>query len=324
MSRVQRLVYSIIQFLGNELQSGNLTSDAAESLEVAIQCLESAYGINRDDGSNELQVSMPLLEMFTTVTGQSDAADEKPPTDEDKAEAERLKNEGNDLMKAEKYEEALKCYSSAIQLDRKNAIYYCNRAASYSKLNNHKAAIDDCHTAIDIDPNYSKAYGRMGVAYASLSQFKEAKESYEKAVELDPGNESHINNLKIADERLRESTAGSQGASAWEAGSAGLPFGGGGMDFSSLLGNPALMNMATQVMADPNMQQMMGTLLSGTMGPGQTTGGGGGGGAGGPGIDALLQAGQQLAQQMQASNPDLVDQLRRQMNQNNPGGSDAT
>jgi len=311
------LVYSIIQFLGNELQSGNLTSDAAESLEVAIQCLESAYGINRDDGSTQLQVAMPLLEMFTTVTGQSDGADDKQPTDEDKAEAERLKNEGNDLMKAEKYEEALKCYSSAIQLDRKNAIYYCNRAASYSKLNNHRAAIDDCHTAINIDPNYSKAYGRMGVAYASLSQFKEAKESYEKAVELDPGNESHINNLKIAEERLKESTTGSQGASAWEGGSAGLPFGGGGgMDFSSLLGNPALMNMATQVMADPNMQQMMGTLLSGTMGPGQQNTG--------PGIDALLQAGQQLAQQMQASNPDLVDQLRRQMNQNNPGGSDAT
>jgi len=315
MSRVQRLVYSIIQFLGNELTTGNLNTDAAESLEVAIQCLESAYGISRDDANTDLQVPMPLLEMFSTVTGQPEGSEEKPPTDEDKAEAERLKNEGNDLMKGEKYEEALKCYSAAIQLDKRNAIYYCNRAASYSKLNNHKAAIDDCRTAINIDPSYSKAYGRMGVAYASLSQFKEAKESYEKAVELDPGNESHINNLKIAEERLKEASGNSQGASSWEGGGTGLQFGGGGMDFTSLLGNPALMNMATQVMSDPNMQHMMGSLLSGTMGQTQ---------AAGPGIDALLQAGQQLAQQMQASNPDLVDQLRRQMNQNNPGGSDGT
>ena len=56
------------------------------------------------------------------------------------------------------------------------------------------------------------------------------------------------------------------------------------MDLSGLLGNPALMNMATTMLSDPNMQNMMGQLM----------GGGGGGMAGGPGgagnIDNLLQA----------------------------------
>merc|ERR1719189_3567918 len=80
----------------------------------------------------------------------------------------------------------------------------------------------------------------------------------------------------------------------------------GNMDLSGLLGNPALMNMATTMLSDPNMQNMMGQLMSG--------GGGMGGGAGGPGnIDNLLQAGQRLAEQMQQQNPDLVEQLRRQM-----------
>lgn len=45
----------------------------------------------------------------------------------DKEEAERLKNEGNDLMKREKYEDALKNYTKAIQLDCKNPVYFCNR-----------------------------------------------------------------------------------------------------------------------------------------------------------------------------------------------------
>lgn len=45
----------------------------------------------------------------------------------DKEEAERLKNEGNDLMKQEKYEDALKNYTKAIQLDCKNPVYFCNR-----------------------------------------------------------------------------------------------------------------------------------------------------------------------------------------------------
>jgi small glutamine-rich tetratricopeptide repeat-containing protein alpha len=50
----------------------------------------------------------------------------------------------------------------AIELDGRNAVYFCNRAAAHSKLNQHQFAIDDCKKAITIDPLYSKAYGRMG------------------------------------------------------------------------------------------------------------------------------------------------------------------
>ena len=35
----------------------------------------------------------------------------------------------------------------------------------------------------------------------------------------------------------------------------------GGMDFSQLLNNPALMNMATNMMANPQMQQMYECLI---------------------------------------------------------------
>merc|ERR1719509_250733 len=77
------------------------------------------------------------------------------------------------------------------------------------------------------------------------------------------------------------------------------------------------------------MSQMMGGMGGGAPGggmppgmPGGFPGLGGVPGAGAPpgvagappqNIESLLQAGQQLAQQMQASNPELVDQLRRQM-----------
>jgi len=47
--------------------------------------------------------------------------------------ASSLKDEGNDLMKQNKYEEAIEKYSEAIQTVP-NAIYYCNRAAAYSKV----------------------------------------------------------------------------------------------------------------------------------------------------------------------------------------------
>merc|ERR1712029_963736 len=85
----------------------------------------------------------------------------------------------------------------------------------------------------------------------------------------------------------------------------------GGMDFGAFLNNPALMNMATTMLSDPNMQQMMGQM-GGGMG-GEAPGAGGQPGEPPASMESLLQAGQQLAQQMQASNPDLVEQLRRQM-----------
>ena len=50
----------------------------------------------------------------------------------------------------------------AIELDPSNQVFYCNRAAAHSKMNNHYAAVEDCKRAIDMEPNYGKAYGRMG------------------------------------------------------------------------------------------------------------------------------------------------------------------
>ncbi len=42
-------------------------------------------------------------------------------------QADRLKNQGNDFVKQEKYKEALEAYNAAIQIDSNNSIYYCNR-----------------------------------------------------------------------------------------------------------------------------------------------------------------------------------------------------
>ncbi len=136
-----------------------------------------------------------------------------------------------------------------------------------------------------MDPLYGKAYGRMGLAYSCVDKHREAIDCFKKAIELEPDNESYKTNLKLAEDKL--SSAGSPGAA-----SAAFPGGGlGGIDLGGLLGNPAMMNMATTLLSDPNMQNMMGQLMSG-MGPG-----GPGGPEGPPGMpggpanmEGLLQA----------------------------------
>lgn len=140
----------------------------------------------------------------------------------------------------------------AIQLDGRNAVYYCNRAAAYSKINNHQQAIEDCQTALSIDPTYCKAYGRLGLAYSSLGKHKEAKDSYQKALELEPDNESYKNNLHIAIQKSAEMAINKGVFPA--------------IDFSALLSNPALMNMAIQMLSDPVMQNTMSNFVSGNVG----------------------------------------------------------
>jgi small glutamine-rich tetratricopeptide repeat-containing protein alpha len=56
----------------------------------------------------------------------------------------------------------------------------------------------------------------------------------------------------------------------------------GGFDLGNLLGNPMLMNMATSMLSDPNMQRMMGQIMSG--GAAEV------GGGGPTNIDGLLEA----------------------------------
>ncbi|XP_064086093.1 small glutamine-rich tetratricopeptide repeat-containing protein alpha-like [Macrobrachium nipponense] len=314
---VKRLVYSMLQFLQSQLEGGavenGLTEEGVESVEVALQCLETAYGVSL--AQSELALPRSLYQMFAEackaspvqeeMTSTSAPRNEAPPSEADKAEAEELKNKGNQLMREEIFTEALECYTKAISKDPRNAVYYCNRAAAHSKLNQHLDAIQDCKRALQIEPQYSKAYGRMGLAYSSFNK---------------PPSQAKTCLLKII---------------FFPGGLGGL-FGGaagpGGPDLTGLLNNPALMNMATQLMSDPNMQSMMSNLMGGMGGmPGappsvpnptnSVPNNPGPGAPGGGGIEALLNAGRQLAEQMQTQHPELVEQIRQQMNRGPGSGS---
>ncbi|XP_046438466.1 small glutamine-rich tetratricopeptide repeat-containing protein beta-like [Daphnia pulex] len=298
MSSVKRLALAIVQFLAEQKQYGNLSPDAQESLEVAVQCLETAFELTPEDATS-LSVSKSLLDIFHDAVASEIPTFPAEVPEDIKLQAEKLKNEGNNLMKSEQFTEALVCYSKAIELDGRNAVYFCNRAAAHSKLNQHQSAIDDCKKAITIDPLYSKAYGRMGLAHASLNQHGDAVRCYERAVQLEPENESYQSNLQIAEEKLKQ-TGGAERLPGMGPGM-GIP----GLDVGAMLNNPGLMSMAQQMLSNPNMQQLMNQMMTGSA-------------QGGGGLESLLQVGQQLAHQMQATNPELVEQLRRQMG--GPGG----
>lgn len=101
-------VRSFIRFLNGQLEQPNFSSDSRESLEVAIQCLENVYEIGQEAEGDKSDQENPLNHIDLFEVYRSTFTNVSP---ERKQEAENLKNEGNRLMKEEKYQEALNTYS---------------------------------------------------------------------------------------------------------------------------------------------------------------------------------------------------------------------
>lgn len=227
------------------------------SLLVAIQCLINAFSLSP---SQLADPSLPNLASLIESVPKSSTSDQR-------AAAEKFKNEGNDFIVKKKPTEAVSCYTRAIELDPTNAVYYCNRAAAYAMLNEHFKVVEDAKKSIELNPSYSKAYNRLGKAYLSLGEPEEAVTAFEKAAELEPRDAT----IKASLEQARRAASGDEGLEAAFGGSSGTPApaamsGMPPMDFASLLKDPNMMKMAQEmmnsgamdkIMRDPSAQEML-------------------------------------------------------------------
>lgn len=155
--------------------------------------------------------------------------------DDKVAESEHLKNEGNRLMKEDKYLEATQMYTKAIQIDPRNPIFYCNRAAAWTRLGDYDKSISDANLSLRYNPRYSKAFVRQGDAYFRMEKFKEAADAYQKAVAIEPENEDYKSKSAMAMQRSLQNIQASSG----------MPQ------------NNVLMNMMSQIINNPGMQEFL-------------------------------------------------------------------
>ncbi|KAI9030430.1 hypothetical protein DFJ74DRAFT_656613 [Hyaloraphidium curvatum] len=298
----KRLAYAVLEFLGSTKESLH-DEEKQESVDVAMQCISDVFGVDLADQSQQVLYSIKplnLLSIFnvylnTAAKKQTPAAPAPQPgpaaakgavTDADRKKAEEKKTAGNQRMGEKKYEEAIELYTEAIDLDPENAVYYANRAAAYSQSSQHEKAVDDARKAIDVDPKYSKAYSRLGLALYSLELFQDAVDAYEKGLKLDPSNAAMKQQLQMAKERAKASSPSGSSPASQTGPAPSIPGAGpGGFDINSMLSNPAIAQMAQQVMQNPEMLSslMNNPMLQNLMGSMGGGGGAGGAGAGAPG-----------------------------------------
>lgn len=113
-----------------------------------------------------------------------------------------LKDKGNAALAENKFEEAIKYYTEAINLDPKNHVLYSNRSAAYAKANKYAQALQDADKTVELKPDWGKGYSRRGTALAYLGRTDEAIATYEKGLQVDPGNKQLQDSLAEVSDRL--------------------------------------------------------------------------------------------------------------------------
>ena len=105
------------------------------------------------------------------------------------AEAQKMKQEGNDAYKKKDFSTALSKYGKAVDLDPNEITYYLNTAAVHFEMKNYTECVSTCNKAIDVGrenradfKHIAKALARMGNAYRKSGDLKNAKMAYEKAL----------------------------------------------------------------------------------------------------------------------------------------------
>jgi tetratricopeptide (TPR) repeat protein len=90
--------------------------------------------------------------------------------------AEALKDQGNGKFKLGHYRDAIKLYSRAISMAPKVSIYYSNRAVAHFKLREFKDCSNDCKKAVGLDVLNHKAHVRLLQAFCELGEFSAAED----------------------------------------------------------------------------------------------------------------------------------------------------
>jgi tetratricopeptide (TPR) repeat protein len=95
-------------------------------------------------------------------------------------------NRGITLNSVADYEEAVKEFEKAVQVEPGYAKGHVNLGVTYSLLKEEDKAMAAFQKAVEVDPSEPEAWRNLGITYRNLKEYGKAAEAYEKMVELDP------------------------------------------------------------------------------------------------------------------------------------------
>ncbi len=95
---------------------------------------------------------------------------------------------GQDAMKKENYEDAVKYFLKAVNKDPKFAFAWDNLGVSYRKMEKYQDAVDAYNKSLALDPKGTTPLQNLPLVYQFLKEYDKSIESYKKLIEIYPNN----------------------------------------------------------------------------------------------------------------------------------------
>ena len=119
---------------------------------------------------------------------------------------EALKEKGNALFKEKRYEDAIKFYEKALDMNPTAEVLFSNKGTCKKCLKEYKDAINDYKKALELNPKNTKNMNRLASVYIITGQIGDAKLLQEKALNLEPNNSTYKEQMATIEKILEDET----------------------------------------------------------------------------------------------------------------------
>jgi tetratricopeptide (TPR) repeat protein len=166
----------------------------AEYFEEAMTKLRSERFLNKPLES----VSHPVADITKQITEeQKSTANEADQVETHQLTAEELFERAYTQKEVKNYDEAIRYYMEAIQLEPDLVAAHNNLGNLLSALKRNDEAEAAYRKAIELNPSYDSAYYNLGNFLSDLKRYDEAEAAYRKAIELKPTLTEAYSNLGV-------------------------------------------------------------------------------------------------------------------------------
>jgi len=125
--------------------------------------------------------------------------------------AEEFKAKGNAALQAKNYSLAIDHYTSAINIDGTNHLFYSNRSAAYLSKGDAQNALDDGNACLGLNPNFSKGFSRKGAALHTLKRYNDAINVFKEGLAKFPDDKGLKNGLESVEREKNGPPPGASG-----------------------------------------------------------------------------------------------------------------
>jgi len=115
-----------------------------------------------------------------------------------KQEAEKKRQEGNEMFRASDFAQAAALYSIALQLDPEQSAVWANRSQCWLKLGDHEKAFEDAAKCTEVEPSNPKGWFRKGMSLHAMKRYPAAISALLGAEKLEPTNKQILDAIKMS------------------------------------------------------------------------------------------------------------------------------